>query len=162
MACTKTMAQENGHTLFLNAYSVCKNICSERSGGAGNWLRHPTHSSLHVTPGTFLLLQLTHHMVQQDISTRLSTVYHTVSTTSITGYSVQTQKCQTILLTHFQDYLDSCLRQSQSQWLMWLSTALIQTSDWAPTDKKTQISTILCAFQETCSNFNLFIRQCSK
>lgn len=50
-------------------YLLGENVCTVRSSRAGNGLRHSTHSSLHITPCTFLLLQLPHHMVQEHIPT---------------------------------------------------------------------------------------------
>lgn len=48
-------------------YLLCENVCTVRSSGAGDGLRHLAHASLHITPCTFLLLQLAHHMVEQHI-----------------------------------------------------------------------------------------------
>lgn len=47
-----------------------ENVDAEGPSGAGDGLGHSSHASLHVTPCSFLLLQLSHHMMQEHIPSR--------------------------------------------------------------------------------------------
>lgn len=54
---------QNVTTTLEPKYLLSENVCTVGSSRAGKGLRHSTHSSLHISPCTFLLLQLPHHMV---------------------------------------------------------------------------------------------------
>lgn len=51
-------------------YLLSENVYTTGSSRASDSLRHAAHSSLHITPCSLLLLQLSHHVVQEHIPAR--------------------------------------------------------------------------------------------